>query len=317
MMRCPSRQQGSVLVLALLVIATLTGLAVAFSGTARTEVSLAAFSRDRLRAEALARAGIEAALHAIAADEDLETDHQEEDWALLDGTAVPLEIPEEARLTLLIQDESGRFHLNRLRNEAGEIDEDEAKRLERLFDILGLDRVAFESLLDWLDADDIKRLDGAESFHYEGLKAPYPCANGPLLSPGQVHLVRGLAQTDGLGEEGNTDLLDRVTVYAFGKVNVNTAPAEVLESLDQDLDRTLAEAILDQRVDEPFASVEEVKEVPGMEEEVFERIQPLLTVKTSLFRIQSKAQWDEATCRMDAVVERSEDTLRRIFWKVD
>jgi len=309
-------QTGSVLVLALLVIATLTGLAVAYSGTARTEVSLAAFSRDHLRAEALARAGIEAALHAIAADEDLETDHMEEGWGLFDGTSVPLDIPEEARLTVRIQDESGRFNLNRLRNEAGGIDEDEARRLERLFDILGLDRVAYESLLDWLDADDIKRLDGAESFYYEGLKTPYPCANGPLLSPGQVRLVRGLEQADSLGENWGTNLLNRITVYATGGVNVNTAPAEVLESLDPDLDWNLAQAVLDQRMDEPFLSVEEVKEVPGMEEEVLERVRPLLTVKTSLFRIRSEARWDEVVCRIDAVVERNEDTLRRVFWKV-
>ncbi|MGD8386824.1 MAG: type II secretion system minor pseudopilin GspK [Desulfobacteraceae bacterium] len=309
-------QQGSVLVLALLVIATLTGLAVAFSGTARTEVSLAAFSRDGLRAEALARAGVEAALHAIAADEESETDHLEEDWGLFDGTSVPLEVPEESELSVRIQDESGRFNLNRVRNEAGEIDEEEAERLERLFDDLGLTRVAYESLLDWLDADDIKRLDGAESYFYEELETPYSCANQPLLSLGQVHLVRGLEQTDRLGEEWDTDLLDLVTIYATDGINVNTAPVEVLECLDEDMDRNLAEAIVDRRLDEPFTSIGEVQEVTGMEQEVFERVQGLLTVKTSLFRIRSEARCDKAECRIDAVVERSEDSLRCMFWKV-
>ena len=100
-------------------------------------------------------------------------------------------------------------------------------------------------------------------------------------------------------------------------MNVNTAPVEVLQSLDEDMDRSLAEAVVERRIEDPFTSVGEVGEVAGMEEEVFQRIQPLLTVKTSVFGIRFEAAWDDALCRIDAVAERDEDNIRWIYWKVD
>lgn len=311
------RQSGSVLVLSLLVIATLTGLAVAFSGTARTEVNLAAFSRDALRAEALARAGVQGALQAIASDEDVEKDDLGEDWALFDPTALPMAVPPEAVLTGFVRDEAGKLNLNMLLNGSGEIDEAWGQRVERLFDLLGLSRVAYESLLDWLDSDDIKRLDGAESFTYQGQEVPYPCANGPLLSPRQVRLVQGFDRTDRLGGGADLDLMGLVTVYGDGRINVNTAPPEVLQSLDEELDRSLAESMVFRRTDEPFESVSEVKEVPGMDEEVFERVQGLLTVNSSLFGILFEGRWDETVCRIHAVAERTEKGVRLISWKVE
>lgn len=316
MRRLCREERGSVLVLALLVIATLTGLAVAFSGTARTEVNLAAFSRDGLRAEALARAGVEAALQRIAADEDLEKDHLEEDWSRFDPAALPLELPPEARLTGRVLDEAGKLNLNRLRDESGGIEEAWSERVERLFDLLGLDRVARESLFDWLDADDVKRLDGAETFFYAERDAPHPCANNLLLSPGQVRLVQGLGADEGWGEERPSSLLELVTVYSDGKINVNTAPVEVLESLDGELDRSLAEAVADRRADMPFQAVEEVREVPGMEEAVFGRIQDLLTVKSSVFDLRFEGRWGDAVCRVQAVAEREEDGVRLVYWRV-
>ncbi len=310
-------QRGSVLVLALLVIATLTGLSVAFSGSARTEVSLAALSLDALRAEALARAGVEAALQEIAADEDMEMDHWEEEWGLFNGTGLPLDLPDEASLSGGVADEAGKLNLNLLLAASGDIDEPWAHRVERLFDILGLDRVAYESLLDWLDSDDIQRLYGAEAFYYQGLKTPYACANGPLTSIGQVRLVRGFEALDAADEEVHRALAEAATVYTDGKVNVNTASVEVLQSLDAELDRGLAEAIADRRADKPFRSVAEVMDVRGMETAVFERIQGLLTVKTSVLGALFEGRWGEAACRIHVVAERTGDGLRRIYWKVE
>ncbi len=311
------RQRGSVLVLALLVIATLTGLSVAFSGGARTEVSLAALSRDALRAEALARAGVEAALWEIAADEDMEADHVQEAWGLFTGAGLPLELPEEASLSGGVWDETGKLNLNHLLAGPGEIDETWAGRVERLLDLLGFDPIAFESLLDWLDSDDIRRMDGAESFHYQGLKVPYACGNGPLFSVRQAALVRGFGPADAPGEDALRRLAEAATVYTNGRVNVNTAPLEVLESLDPDMDRSLAEAIAERRADRPFQSVAEVMEVPGMDPEAFQRMEGLLAVTTSVFSVRMEGRWAEASCRMEAVIERSEDGVRWIYWRVE
>lgn len=304
--RPPSR--GSALILALLVIATLSGLAVAFADASRTEASLAGFYRDGFRAKALARAGHEAALWALFADEDFDVDGPGEAWSDFDGTDVPVLLDDGASMSGRIEDESGKLNVNMLFGDEGEIDEARAEQVRRLLEILGLERSSCEALLDWLDPDDIKRMDGAESYHYQALETPYPCANGPLLSPGQTRLVRGL-------EEG--DLLPFITVYTDGKINVNTAPAEVLQSLDEGLDPTVAEGLISRRNDLPFASVEEVGEVAGMDPELFGRIRGFLTVKSSTFTVTLDARWGDTTAHLRSVVARDEEKgPLLLYWKV-
>ncbi len=311
------RQSGSVLVLALLVIATLVGLSVAFSDTAGTEVDLATFFQDTLKAEGLARAGVEAALHRIAMDPDPDVDHLGEDWSLFDRTAVPMEIPDGAELKTRIFDEGGKLPLNAVRTDDGTIDELRAAQLERLLLDLGLGRVAYASVLDWLDADDVKRLDGAETFYYEELEIPYACRNDRFESMGQIRLVRGPDTPLEPGKEGDRRLWDYVTIYSGALVNVNTAPMEVLQCLDEGQDRHLAEATVQRRLNEPFLSVEDVRSLPGMDREVFERIREFLTVRTSTFEIQSEGRWGEAVCRVHAVAEREGEDVRLVYWKVD
>ena len=302
----PSR--GSALILALLVIATLSGLAVAFADASRTEVSLAGFYRDGFRAKALAQAAHEAAVWALFADEDFDVDGPGEAWSDFDGTGLPLSLADGAFVSGRITDESGKLNVNMLLSDEGEIDEARAEQVRRLLEILGLDPSACDALLDWLDPDDIKRMDGAESYHYQALEIPYLCANGPLLTPGQTRLVRGL-------EDG--DLLPFVTIYTDGKINVNTAPAEVLQSLDEGLDRTVAEALISRREDLPFTSLEEVGEVGGVDQELFGRIQGFLTVKSSTYGVTLDARWGDTTAHLRSVVERDDDKgPLLLYWKV-
>ena len=303
-----SFSRGSALVLALLVIATLSGLAVAFADASRTEVSLAGFYRDGFRAKALAQAGHETALWALFSDEDLDVDGPEEAWSAFDGTGLPVSLDEGAFVSGRITDESGKLNVNMLFSDEGEIDEARAEQVRRLLELLGMDRSVCDALLDWLDPDDIKRMDGAESYHYQALDTPYPCANGPLQTLEQTRLIRGL-------EEG--ELLPFITIYTDGMINVNTATAEVLQSLDEGLDRTVADALIARRNDLPFASVEEVGEVAGVDQELFGRIRDFLTVKSSTFSVSLDARWGDTTSHLRSVVVRDEEKgPLTLYWKV-
>lgn len=82
-----------------------------------------------------------------------------------------------------------------------------------------------ESIEDWRDTDNDKREFGAERYEYTVLKKPYDCKNGPFESLEELLLVKGM----------NSQILNKVrpflTVYGSGKVNLNTAPAQVLYAL--------------------------------------------------------------------------------------
>lgn len=49
-----------------------------------------------------------------------------------------------------------------------------------------------DAIVDWLDADDTERANGAESSYYSGLPQPYRPKNGPLNSLDELLLVRGV-----------------------------------------------------------------------------------------------------------------------------
>jgi hypothetical protein len=51
---------------------------------------------------------------------------------------------------------------------------------------------AADAIVDWVDADDIKRTAGAESADYGSLSNPYKAKNGPLNSLDELLLVRGV-----------------------------------------------------------------------------------------------------------------------------
>src|SRR5262249_51940760 len=71
-------------------------------------------------------------------------------------------------------DEAGKFNLNRA-NEA---------TLRSIFLNLGIEQdranIITDSILDWIDPDDLHRLNGAESDYYMSLSPPYTAKNGPF-----------------------------------------------------------------------------------------------------------------------------------------
>jgi type II secretory pathway component PulK len=60
-----------------------------------------------------------------------------------------------------------------------------------------------DALLDFLDADDVPRPEGAEQEYYNALPQPYRMHNGPLSTVEQLLLVRGFSPSVVLGEVAN------------------------------------------------------------------------------------------------------------------
>jgi general secretion pathway protein K len=314
MLKRLKNDRGTALVLTLLIIATLAGLTIGFAGESGVELTLAGYTRDSYRAYLVARSGINEAMALLAADQDLEMDSYNENWHQLETLSVLQGLGEEGiSLSGGVVDESGKINVNLLRNEAGEIDERREEQLRRLFRVLGLKEEMVNPLLDWLDADDVERQDGAEAYWYQNLEEPYPCANGPFLTPGQIFLVKGMRQAERF--EGKR-LLDYLTIYSDGKVNVNTASKEVLECLSESIDGAIAEAIIEYRKEENFTSINDLRKVPGMSDEVFAEIRDWITVKSSSFSIEFNVNCNGATSVVKTFVVREGGKTRPIYWQV-
>ena len=102
-------------------------------------------------------------------------------------------------------------------------------QLRRFFLALGIDYreadIAAQSIADWIDADDLHRVRGAERGYYLALPMPYEPRNAAITDLSELQRVRGL--------DGRLyDLAIRyLSVEGDGSVNLNAAPEPVLVAL--------------------------------------------------------------------------------------
>ena len=102
-----------------------------------------------------------------------------------------------------------------------------------------------------------------------------------------------------------------------GRININTAPVEVLAALPG-MDKNRAQAIVDRREEtsQPFANIAELLDLPEISQETFIALSNLLTVRSHQFRAQSEARIEgvKATRTVIAILERNNGTVRPIYW---
>ncbi|MEW6664875.1 MAG: type II secretion system minor pseudopilin GspK [Thermodesulfobacteriota bacterium] len=301
--------RGSALLIALLVITTLTALSLGFSHESRTEIDLAGLGRDSYRAYHLSRSGMSLAVTLLREDDDPGVDSLRENWANQELLVLPETLERGLSLATRIVDEGGKLNLNALINEAGEIDLEREAQLRRLFKVLGLQEEMVAPLLDWLDPDQEERPGGAEDAYYQGLARPYRCGNGPFVTLGQTALVKGFP-------EGLQGLSRFLTLYSDGKVNVHTAPKEVLLALSAGMDESVAEAILQYRLEGDFLSLEDLKKVPGVDADLFLELSPYLSLTSAAFSVTASGQCHGAHSCLRGVFVREGGTVRTVYWQV-
>lgn len=113
--------------------------------------------------------------------------------------------------------------------------------------------VIIDSILDWIDKDELHHINGAETDYYERLPEPYNSKNAKLDSIEELLLVKGI--TSLIFDE----IRDGVTVFGSGKVNLNFASRDILSSIPG-LDEAMVDEIV-RHIEEigPFKNIEELR----------------------------------------------------------
>ena len=189
-----------------------------------------------------------------------QVDHLQENWA----KPMPPFPVEDGYVSGVLQDESGKFNLNSLLTTEDQVNEKAKKYFEKLLQRVGLPAQLSEAVIDWQDADDEQSgAMGAESSYYQGLAIPYLPPNSLFHSAEELKQVRGF--------EGAKYQQIAPYVVAFPKrdttININTAPALVLASLDEKLDVIAVQNLLDRRNAnlEHFSNVNVLWELEGFQ----------------------------------------------------
>lgn len=262
-----ARQQGAALILAILVVALASSIAIFMAAQQSMWTQQAENLSARGQSKALTHAAIDWTRGILAEDaRNTQADHLGEPWASRLAT-LPIE---SGNLSGAIYDQQALFNLNNLvRN--GRDSEADIELFKRLLVQLQLSPDLVAPLLDWIDADSAAYSPGgAEDDFYLQANPPYRCANRPLLSIDELYRVRSF----------NRDSIERLRPFVTAlpessSINVNTAPREVLMALLPDLNETDISSLLASRKSAHFKTKQDFRErlpqaVPALSDNTFD-----------------------------------------------
>ncbi len=183
----------------------------------------------------------------------------------------------DRKCDVYISDESGKININKITDETkqGFIKFLLALKIEE-----HTAEIITDSILDWVDEDDLHHVNGAEKNYYSSLPEPYEPKNGAFEIIEELTLVRDV--TPQVFEL----LREHVTIYGAGKINVNFASKEVLLSMP-DITPELVDAIIQYRDEngkiEKFRDLKELFRGYGIIGKSFQEMTKYLTVYDSSF----------------------------------
>ncbi len=322
-------RRGVAMVIVMWVVLVLSLLISGFAFTMHVETRLESFNRKQLKAEMIARSGIEAAKLILLRDLTSATeggfDAPNQEWATNQTLYVDHPLGDGV-LNVRVTDEEAKLPINKLT----------PAQWRRLLDLLAVDPadadVIADSAADWIDDNDLHLLNGAEDDYYQSLVPPYRAKNAPMDRVVELLLVRGMTPEIFHGQPATEDdeeipgVVEFVTATSSGKININTASALALKAA-LGLDDLQAEAVLNRRDggdgewgtedDQPFRSLDEFYTVIGnLSDEVRSQLGELLTVQSDYFTIQATGDVGGVKRSIIAVVRRGNDSkVKVVTWR--
>ncbi len=293
------RTRGAALMLALWALFLLSAMVISWALDIDGQLAVSGSSNRVLEAEAMACSGAEVALHPATKPNSPNLKRQ-----------VAGRQSYEAHLT----GEGGRLNLNWLiAGEAPVRMEILRKYLEtKGIDLNERDRM-IDCLLDWVDPDNLVRLNGAE----EG--DDYHPTNALLTRLDQVKKIKGWAEftaTPGWDDD--------LTLNSSGPIDLTWASREVLLALPG-MTEPLVDAFLqirrgpdgvDGTEDDPqFKSLDEIRTILNIPAAQFAALNGIVGFKDPVFRIVSVGKSGETTRVVQMVVRKVGNAPQMITWK--
>ncbi|HET6516497.1 MAG TPA: helix-hairpin-helix domain-containing protein [Thermodesulfovibrionales bacterium] len=256
-------ERGIALLLVLWVMTVLMVIVLSFSFITRTETQATVSFKEGIQKRFIAEAGIERGI----AETFYRRVNKGQPQGLLEGMEVwktdgtPYSDNfGDGYYTVSIMDESGKFNINTM-NDANAI------ILKQLLTNLGVgdedvDTIV-DSILDWKDADDLRRLNGAESDYYMSLPNPYKAKNANFDTLEELLLVKGVTPQILYGDGEKKGLIEFITISpgTGDKINVNAASKELMAAVPG-MTPELADAIIAMRQDKEIMGVNEIPGFP-------------------------------------------------------
>ncbi len=350
-------ERGVALIIVMLVITVLVLIAGGFAYSMKVETTLARYSNSDVEFEWLARSGVEMARFAVGQQLKVPTepyDSANQFWS--GGHNITNEIFQDMTLdnvplgrgtfSVKIVDQERKFNINAA--------DDTVLRLA--LGLVGVDAgqipAIADSILDWIDPDDMPRINGTESDYYMGLNPPYTAKNGPIDNLTELMLIRGITPEMYYGSAAvrppqpvsatgraltlqnraatvyTNALVDMFTPISARLINLNTASPIVLQ-LVPGIDANMAEAIVRYRAgpdgvegtedDTPFRNAGELRNIAGFSPQAIQGAARIFSVRSAVYEATVSVDIGGVKREMVAMLLRnnSPNDVRVLFtfWK--
>lgn len=288
--RCNPGHRGIALLLVLWVMMFLSVIVAEFCFTTRSEINITRNRKEKMQASYVASAGIQRGI-----DEIIRTrlapfktgDESESAWRM--NVDIPQVAYKNGYYKVWIDNESGKIDINT-------VDKPTLLTILDGFNVGEEERnIIADSILDWIDKDNLHRLNGAEDEYYMSLPKPYACKNADFESIEELLFVRGMSRElyeAGIGSiftanaSGGVFSLRKNSLKAARlsgrKINVNAASRQTLLALPGMSDK-IVEDIITYRKEKDFKSLSELIPLIGIRNYV--KCAPYLQTGLSRFYI--------------------------------
>lgn len=195
-------EDGVALLLILWVLFLLTIISAEFAFSMRTDFAITINFREEIEAYYLAQAGVNQAIAEIL-QEKIEYDQRKK--IDKEGDSEIEDFPSISDLTKKLGkgsfeynkiDEETKININALRKNTTNDRKILMCLLEEAAGVADefMQETIVDSIMDWMDHDDLFKPAGAEEDYYQGLSPPYHCKNGPFDTVEELLLVQGVTR---------------------------------------------------------------------------------------------------------------------------
>lgn len=294
--------RGSVLIAVLGFTVLMAYLLTAFMEEATSRIRYYGLyaNRDDLRAEAYSYLEVTLAVLSEMYEIDDALWDPQQGWD--DPLAyAQIEPPADLDVSIRIYDEAAKLSFST-------IDE---QMLRVFFEEVGLEAVAaddlIDPLLDWVDEDDLERLNGAEAEEYRDLEPPYRPADGPLQSWDELDLIyrynEYLYDEDGFSTGLKESFQRTFSLYNEGPVNLNAANHNVLEIVEELYGISAQHVQEYRRGPDDIAGTDDDGLINDLTYDRFGVTSAAVSFRSTLFKIEVEVGSGPATFLLTAIVE--------------
>lgn len=312
------QQQGTAIITALLVVMLAASVAAFLLAQQSHALTRTARATERAQAMLFAQPMLQWARSALFEfQKNTSNVDLTQRWAQPIG-AQPIE---GALATGFFRDEAGKFNVNNLVGTDGKKSEIDVAAFKQLLENLGLNRDLAYALADWIDADDeVSAPGGAEDLAYLASAQPTRAANQRMVQIEELHSVKSFdAATVAKLRPFITALPSRT------KININTAPQEVLAALLPKLDKTAITELANRRMARPFNTLDGDNGIKAYFKNMPATTLEMLTFTSDYFSVALGVSTGGTQVRQSALFQRVLPTVAnnnvaawpRIIWVKD